>query len=214
MRYSKILMFFLLVGCTASQPPRPAPPARFDIVRGDECVRDDIRRRLVDLGDRVLAVTREQEGRMVEEALDGCGFQPGFDRHLAVQRLSLAAASMRFEISRPYREQQNEVAARDNAVRDARRRTEIDEASRRYLLCVQAAAASLATSSTEAATVIADAATGSCPTEAAALSRADWQMKAALDAHHRAPLLAQILRVRKQQSLQQRVQPPSSSVGL
>jgi len=78
-----------------------------------------------------------------------------------------------------------------------RRQAEIEEASRRYLLCVQAAAVSLATSSAETATVIADAATGSCPTEAEKLALADWQMKAALDTHFRAPLLAQILRARE-----------------
>jgi hypothetical protein len=197
MKRYNVLFFALLVGCTASEQPRTAPSPRFDRVRGEACAREEVNRRLIALGERVLTVETHEDRRFVEEALDECGFPPGSERYLATQSLWLATNSMRFEIGRPYRERRNEAAARENAERSRRRQAEIEEASRRYLLCVQAAAVSLATSSAETATVIADAATGSCPTEAEKLALADWQMKAALDTHFRAPLLAQILRARE-----------------
>lgn len=76
-------------------------------------------------------------------------------------------------------------------------------------MCVHAAAASLAVSSTEAATVIADAAAGSCPNEAAELFRVDWRMKPVLDTAAKASLLALILRARERQmSPQQPIESP------
>ncbi len=197
MKKYAVLILGLLIGCTASEQPRKVPSPGFDRVRGEACARVEVNRRLIALGEKVLEIESREERRFVDEALDECGFRPGSDKQLATQSLWLSTTAMRFEIGQPYRDRRNEVAARENAERSRRRQAEIEEASRHYVLCVQAAALSLATSSTETATVIADAATGSCPTEAEKLSLADWQMKAALDTHLRAPLLAQILRARE-----------------
>ncbi len=199
MRHCTMLAFCMLIGCAAPQPPRLAPIARFDQVRGDECVRADMHRRLVDLGENVSSlIGLEQERPSIEEAMTSCGVPPA-DRYLTGMRAWGAVREMRSELDKPYRERRNAAASRENAERAARRDTELHAAGRRYLMCAQAAAASLAVSSTEAATVIADAAAGSCPNEAAELSRVDWQMKPALDTAARASLLALILRARERQ---------------
>lgn len=196
MRSLAALILLALAACAPAAPSRPQPTPRFDGVLGAACVREDLRRHFAALGEAVEAVTPDEEQQAVDGALDRCGYPQGYERRTERAASLLAASSIRSAAARPYREHRLTEATRRNAERAAQREQDIREAGRRYLICVLAAAGSLARGSSEAAPVIAEAATGSCPVEAGMLHRLDPGMKEAIDRQARAAVLAHVLRVR------------------
>ncbi|MBY0333689.1 MAG: hypothetical protein K2X49_23775 [Acetobacteraceae bacterium] len=159
-------------------------------------MREQLDQRFTDMGEAIMDLSTTAQQTLAEEAVNRCDFPAGLDRIAGLQRAGFAASSIRFGVERPLRERRNADAIRANIEREERRRSEVDAASHRYLTCVLNVARELALTSDESAPVIVDAARGSCPDEAAALTRADWRMKAELDAQARPALIARVLRAR------------------
>jgi hypothetical protein len=200
MRRLLALLLTFVTACAADPPPRPPRPPPFDHARADRCVREQLEQRFNGMGEAIMNLSVTTQQNIAEEAVDGCGFPPGFDRTTGLQRAGFAASAIRFSVERPFRERRNAEAARTNIEREERRRGEIDGASHRYLTCVLGAADVLAVSSEESAPVIVDAARGSCPNEAASLDRADWRTRPDLDAQARPALIARVVRARSANS--------------
>ena len=198
MRRLPLLLVFLAVGCVSGPPQRSPPSPRFDRDSADQCVKRQLEQRIDRMGAAVTELSSTDRDTIAEEAVDRCNFPTGFDRTSGLNRARIEAGNIQSRLARPFRERQNAEATRANIERDERRRRTVDAAGTRYLACVLNAAIELASLSDEAAPVIVDAARGSCPTEAAALRQADWQMISEIDTQARPMLIARVLRARSQ----------------
>lgn len=196
MRLSCMLAALLLLSCAAPAPaPRNQPPA-FDWRAADACAQARLRAEMTALGEAIAALTPDAQAAMVQAAIEACPYTAASLRRDARDRLGFAASRIRAELEAPIRAARNAAAERRNSEITAARQRDLDAAGAAYLRCVRAAAGGMAAISTEAAPVIASAATGACPAERAAVARLDARMPAALDAAHEGALLAHIIRGR------------------
>ena len=199
MRISGPLLLLALTACTTDPPPRPVMP-RFDSARGEECIKSQLRQYFINEGENILNIPVGDERRIVDEIIDKCGYpRRTTNEEYSVQYGRLQATLIRAEVAQPYRDRLNEQVRQENLVRERQREQSLSEAMTRYLTCVIQSLDSLARTSQETASVIVEAATGSCPAEAAALSQIDWRMIETVNLRGRSRMMARVLRIRSEQ---------------